>query len=322
MKTKSTVALSAITLALVAGAAYISQRGGVQARQSGVTGTTNPIPSSPSWISKSEAKPRESQAQVIPYADALKGSHNYLDFAKSTIRDAESGNRDAQYYLGKALGFCDGTYHMYFERKGQVLTLDEALMWAARLHRSAAFVQTVYDRCHDLKDHYAEAFRKSSDWIGEAANAGQPVALATLAVEKFSDIAIHNSSARAGQPPAAGDPMADARANLRAAVESKDAEALWQIGLAQGFLTQDFGEKVKNEMAWWLVSCQRGYDCSPQADWLTLDCPDESFCTPGISGIDYIRNGSGADWPEVQLRAQDINAKLDAGKWRELGLDK
>src|SRR5882757_529475 len=227
MKPQLAIVLSAITLALVAVAAYFSLRGPVQAEQSGETATTNLVPSFSSSVSTSEAKPSASEVRTIRYADTLKSSRNYLDFANSTIRDAESGNRDAQYFLGKALRFCDGTYHMYFERKEQILSLDEALMWAARLHRSAAFVQTVYDRCHDLKDHYAEAFRKSSDWIKEAANAGQPAALATLAVENFSESAIHIPSAPAGQVPAKGDPMADSRANLRAAVESKDPEVLW-----------------------------------------------------------------------------------------------
>jgi hypothetical protein len=320
MTRQLTIGLCATTIALAAVAAYISLGGRSQRTRSTDAATTNGVQWSPS-ASKGEIKANEPQARITRYAGALAASHNYLNFANATIRDAESGNRDAQYFLGKALAFCDGAYGMYFERKGQVLTLDEALMWAARLGRSGAFVQLVYDRCHELKDH-ANGFREASEWIDAAANAGQPAALAMVALKRFSDAAIPNSTVAASRSPAAGnDPMAESRASLRTAVESKDPEVLWQIGLAQGFLKKDFEDKVKDEMAWWLVSCERGYDCSAQADWITLDCPDESFCTPGISGIDYIRNGSGADWPEVQSRAQQINAKLDAGKWGELGLD-
>lgn len=320
MRHKSTLVFGGVALlaAVVASYVFLPNRTAGQSR--GVSARNLPSPPPPlSDLTREAVKPPTQQSQYPQYADTLKSSHNYLDFANSTIQAAESGDRDAQYFLGKALRFCEGTYHMYFERKGEALTLDEALIWAARLHRSGAFVQTVYDRCHDLKEHNPAALQ-STNWIQEAANAGQPAALATLAIDRFSKNAIQNQST-AAQPSSGNDLTADSRAALRAAVESKDPEVLWQIGVAQGFLSQDFGEKVKNEMAWWLVSCQRGYDCGPQADWLTLDCSDESFCTPGISGIDYIRNGSGADWPEVQLRAQDINAKLDAGKWRELGLE-
>jgi hypothetical protein len=41
---------------------------------------------------------------------------------------------------------------------------------------------------------------------------------------------------------------------------------------------------------------------------------------PDINGTDYIRNAAGPTWPAVEQRAQDISAKLDAGKWSELGL--
>jgi hypothetical protein len=320
MKRLLVVSLCAAAITLTAGAGYTLLERWSPAQRPTEAATTNEVRRS-SGESKSEPGADEPQARINRYADALATSNNYLDFANATIRDAESGNRDAQYFLGKALAFCDGTYSMYFERKGQVLTLDEALMWAARLGRSGAYVQRVYDRCHELKDH-AKGFADSSEWIDAAATAGQPAALAATALKRLSDAAIPNSTVAANRSPATeDDPIAKSRANLRVAVESKDPEVLWQIGLAQGFLGANFQEKVKDEMAWWLVSCQRGYDCSAHADWITLDCPDESFCTPGISGIDYIRNGAGADWPEVQLRAQQINAKLDAGKWGELGLD-
>lgn len=317
MKTSLIIGICATTLGLASVTAYISLKGHAQAEHKVEAAPMSRV-QLPSHVLQSETKSVVVQIPANKYSEALQASKSYLDFANSTIRDAESGNRDAQYFLGKALRFCDATYSMYFERKGQVLTLDEALMWAARLSRSGAYVQRIYDRCHELKEHYAKEFRKSSDWIEEAANAGQPAALAMLALQGFSD---NTAPPSKRSSTAGGDPMADFRANLRAAVESKDPEVLWQIGLAQGFLNTDFAEKVKNQLAWWLVSCQRGYDCSAQADWLALDCPDESFCTPGISGIDYIRNGSGADWPEIQVRAQEINAKLDAGRWPELGLD-
>jgi len=36
--------------------------------------------------------------------------------------------------------------------------------------------------------------------------------------------------------------------------------------------------------------------------------------------MDRVRKLAGDQWPVVQQRAQEISAKLDAGRWDELGL--
>lgn len=327
MKTRVGIALSILVVAVAASTAYLSTRR--HAGHSTVAAAKEESPIVPPMTGYSvSSEPRSATAvqestKVVAYADSLKQSHNYLQFVRSTLGAAKSGDRDAQYFVGKALAFCDETYHMYFERKGQRLTLDEGLQWAAKLHRSNGFAQKIYDNCHELKDQDATELGNAADWMARAASAGQPAAQATMAIVTFSQEGFRNSSYHSGDaaPAVSNDPGADSRAQLRVAVESKDPETLWQIGVAQGFLNQSSADKVKNQLAWWLVSCQRGYDCSSGADWINLDCPDESYCTQGISGIDYIRKGSGLDWPDVQQRAQDINAKLDAGQWNDLGLN-
>jgi hypothetical protein len=275
--------------------------------------------SSPENKTSADRKPK-----AVDYADRLKGSRNYLGFVRATIEAAKAGDPNAQYRVGKALAFCDETYRMYFEKKGERLTLDQGLQYAAKLHRSNAMAQSIYDRCHDLEDQNTGEFGIGEDWIAKAAKAGQPAAQATIAVITFSQEGFRASSyAPVNSTPESTnvDRGAELRAELRAAAESRDPEALWKIGAAQGFLNQSYEDKVKNQFAWWLVSCQRGYDCSAEADWIKLECQDESFCTPQISGIDLIRNGSGTDWPDVQQRALDISAKLDAGQWNELGIE-
>jgi hypothetical protein len=37
-------------------------------------------------------------------------------------------------------------------------------------------------------------------------------------------------------------------------------------------------------------------------------------------GVNLVRSRAGDAWPDVQERVQEINAKLDAGQWSELGL--
>jgi hypothetical protein len=193
--------------------------------------------------------------------------------------------------------------------------------------------QSIYDRCHDLAGQSGGDLGEAMDWIAEAASQGQPVAQAETALEAMSQQLRIRSAAAARSASGTNDPVTDeqnidgqsqlrtdGRALLRAAVESNDPEVLWSIGTAQGMLAQTYEDKAINELAWWLVSCQRGFDCSSQADWIHFDCPDLSFCAPDINGTDYIRNAAGPTCPAVEQRAQDISAKLDAGKWSELGL--
>ena len=64
--------------------------------------------------------------------------------------------------------------------------------------------------------------------------------------------------------------------------------------------------------AWRLAACRRGYDCSQQAEWLRFHCGMDFNCQPYESGIDYIRRNNGADFDELERRAGELNAKLDA----------
>jgi hypothetical protein len=313
----------AATLAAIFGVAHQPDRSNARIASGAVSLRVQPQSTPKPEQQRNQAEAGRASLKFPGYAEALKRSHSYLEFVRSTIDAARSGDRDAQYYLGKAIAFCDETYRSHFERKGRILALDEALAYAAQMHKSNGLTQSIYDRCHDLKEQSAADFGNGTDWVARAASAGQPAAQATMAVLTFSQEAVRASGSAPGDSVPATtvvDKGADSRAQLQAAVESGDPEALWKIGVAQGFLNQSFSDKVKNQLAWWLVSCQRGYDCSSGADWIELECQDDTYCTDGISGIDYIRKGSGADWPEVQQRAQDINAKLKSRQWSELGL--
>jgi hypothetical protein len=263
--------------------------------------------------------PSRNLPESVNYAKVLRQSHNYLEFARAAIDSAKAGDSEAQFYLGKALRFCSdggGPYLAYFQKKGQSLTLNQALQNSAQNHRSNSFTQSIYGRCHDLREIGLAEFGDGWDWLEKAANAGQPAAQATVALTTLSQEAFAAASAGAQS----ADKVANSRSMLLAAVSSKDPEALWIIGEAQGTYDQSFDDKVKNQLAWWLVSCQRGFDCSPDADWIQLDCREDTYCTFGTSGIDYIRNASVANWPDIEQRARDINAKLEAGKWNALGI--
>lgn len=251
------------------------------------------------------------------FAERLRQSNDYLNFARSTLNDAKTGDPDAQYYLGKALGFCEKAYPYFFHVNGRPLTLNEGLAYSADVKRSASLTRSIYAKCHDLEsvNEKESEFGRASDWINVASAAGQPGAQSTVAI---TDLQKAREPASPSNPPTAHSD-ADPRSLLLAAVQSKDPEALWIAGTAQGLINQSFDDKVKNQFAWWLVSCNRGYDCGPGAEWVQMNCQGGN-CPPDMSGADYIRLSSGDKWQDVQDRAKAISDKLDAGDWNDLGL--
>lgn len=250
-------------------------------------------------------------------------SKDYWQLAHVLLPDAKAGNRDAQYFLWKTLNFCDENNDSYFERLGKNLSLDEGLQLAAKMHANTAYVQSVYARCHEFLEVDAAALAdelgNARDWLAEATAEGQPAAEATTA-QKFVLQEIMQGFANAGAAPIpiTSGPQIDKNTNpaelMRAAAQSLDPDALYAIGwaLTYGDSSQ---ESLVTRLAWMYVACQRGLDCSNNADWVLGDC---SRCIADSPDI-LIQNMSGSYWFAVQRRAQDINSNLAAGRWDDLG---
>src|SRR5256885_7619306 len=101
-----------------------------------------------------------------------------------------------------------------------------------------------------------------------------------------------------------------------AAVKSLDPQVLEIIGGEQTELHGSRNDETVDRFAWIYVACQRGLNCSATSRW-AKDCPEDCDVS-SPEGI--IMAWSRDEWPAVQQRAREINAKLDAGKWDELGL--
>ncbi|HEY0341848.1 MAG TPA: hypothetical protein VGC34_13655, partial [Steroidobacteraceae bacterium] len=115
----------------------------------------------------------------------------------------------------------------------------------------------------------------------------------------------------------------DARSLVRAAIESKDPEAIFEMGDLQGFLRQGVPQEksTKDAVTWRYVACLRGLDCGVDSEWHRQFCLWDSNCLPGESGVDYLRRTAPMlNVPDLEQRAFDLNAKIDAGAWDELGL--
>jgi hypothetical protein len=247
-------------------------------------------------------------------AESLKSATDYLEYAQSALEAARRGDHGAQYYLSQALHYCDSGYRLYFDRRGKRRTLDEAQQWAAAAApgMSADEAKQIYDRCHRLMDEgHRPDFGKSADWIEQSSNGG--FALGQVAKAQ----SLLRESATSGADPEPAKVNAAKKLAIEA-LRSRSPEVVWQIGdMALSFFGAEKAED--EELVWRIAACERGYDCGKDADWLAFACRFDRNCQPYETGVDYLRRVTGQDFDEIEQRAKDVNAKLDADQFDDLG---
>jgi hypothetical protein len=82
-------------------------------------------------------------------------------------------------------------------------------------------------------------------------------------------------------------------------------------------------ERIENRLAWWLLACSRGYDCSENGLWYGEVCAsDAKRCLADHpDAVEYIhRVAADRHYADLDQRAEDLMAKVDAGAWSDLGL--
>jgi hypothetical protein len=266
-------------------------------------------------------------AAPINYQQLWRKSRNDWEYAHQLLLDAKAGSPDAQYYLSVVIGYCDNIMDLYFSEQGKPLTLDEGLLKAAKVSQirhvdQVPQAQEGFDRCHQFREQDSADLGNAEDWLNKATLAGQPIAQATTAERRlfqdFMKAAVSRGDLQGTQltaAPSIGGAI-DPRELLRSAVKSLDPQVLETIGQVQYLLDPSSPDSNVEHLAWAYVACQRGLNCSPTSHW-AQDCP--SNCNVS-SAAGVMMGWSGTDWPAVQQRANEINAKLDAGQWNELGL--
>jgi hypothetical protein len=65
--------------------------------------------------------------------------------------------------------------------------------------------------------------------------------------------------------------------------------------------------------AWWLLGCERGYDCSNQSEWIKATCTWDPQCANKPTVIEELQRMNGAKFGDVQLLAEQIGAAVDSG---------
>lgn len=259
-------------------------------------------------------------------AASFKHATDYAEFARRIRGDAESGKPDAQYYLEEALRYCEQNLTGYFGLGSKhPQTVDQVqARWASYHTRNPEMRQQeildIYARCHAFLDD--PAVRPELDewrhWLDLAADNGVPAAESLKAKVLLNEYQMTQYSLNPS-PTTHVDPTAPAKVHELAlnALQSGDPQVLWQmadlVGVdhPQQLLT---GDAALVPLAWHLLACERGFDCSANAEWLRGACNQGATCAPGETGQQLLEQtavGLGGNWEDVKRLAREIGATVD-----------
>ncbi len=274
-----------------------------------------------------EPAPNADQGQrsaIVIKADPTLKARDDWELANTLLMPARSGDRDAQYRLFAVIDDCETLMDYYFTNDGTPLSLDEGLAKTANASQFQQ-AQDAFVHCHRFRDHNVALELGSADyWLEKATRRGQPLAQAVTASRRLDQDSRDNAVPLYRNPstgmsisiPSGAAPDRRAVDLLRAAVKSLDPSVLQIIGEEQTELHGSRMGETVDRWAWIYVACQRGLNCSATSR-LAQDCPTNcDVSTPERIIMAWSRDS----WPAVQQRANEINTKLDAGKWDELGL--
>ncbi len=67
-----------------------------------------------------------------------------------------------------------------------------------------------------------------------------------------------------------------------------------------------------------LAACQRGLECGRDSEQFQFFCKWDPECRQSETMVDLFRRREGPKFDELQLRANELNAKLDADRFDEI----
>jgi hypothetical protein len=256
----------------------------------------------------------------------VKNAPDYFALARVLLAQARGGDAAAEYALWALHVACyESRAHYLVQDKGHAIGWSEAIQKAARLNLPIEEAKKEYDRCHSYFSEDSSDLGDAMEWLQRATDASYAPAQAQTANLRLLQDQL-KSFERSGAvptgygllPPIGGD--ANPRDLLRSAVTSLDPDVIQQIGELVPMLNpSESPEASQMERAAWIyVACERGADCSAYGE------PDMGYCTPrepNCVGVpEVLLEMTDNNWIPVRQRADEINAKLNAHQWNELGL--
>lgn len=252
----------------------------------------------------------------------LKTAKDYLQLALSILPQAKAGNAEAEYVLYRTFKDCQGGVPGLYG--GEFDSVEKAREYAQIRGHSIEEAETLFQRCHGLYTPAASVLGSRWEWLQKATDAGYPAAQADTAFERL----VQDSSKAsvtpgmkaegvAALPPIGGE--ADPRTLLTAALSSGDPVVLADIGQLQHMLHPGESRQVVqiNRVAWLYVACERGNDCSGLGPTSPINCTATDTHCLGVPTM--LMQMAHDNWAPVQEQVNEIDAKLDAQQWTDLG---
>ncbi len=259
---------------------------------------------------------RASDASVPPdYRTRFRDARDYWTLGESLYVSARQGDAAAQFWLSRALGYCESLYDWYFivhlgDGTVRHRTLDEAQqLTATRPVFTADDIRDIQKRCQRLRSADAPPFGTSREWLEAATTANYPMAQAAAALGQ----ALQGHQADVEAARGARD---EARRLAFEALRSRDPDVMVQMGDVAANLARDPAEARRQQWVWPLAACMRD-DCESMSEWRRLFCNIDTQCQPFETPVDVIRRQAGNDFDVVERRARELNEKLDAGTLEE-----
>jgi hypothetical protein len=256
------------------------------------------------------------------YAAGYRDADDLLAFLKSIAPAAQAGDPDALYWTFRASRRCVRDYIVYFGHGDHERTLEGALAMNAQFGPDEKSTRELYARCASFKAAADNPYRDWKASLKRAADGGSPVGQAAFANEKRLELV-------GAQDPTSKARLEDEMLTLaRQALRSKDPAVLIELsGVAATRVKPtdvdaNGGSWQVDDMdsVWIIAACQRGYDCSLDNEDFRYVCHLDFACQPFDTILDFLRRRRPDNFDELQLRASDLNAKLDANRFDEIDL--
>ena len=158
------------------------------------------------------------------------------------------------------------------------------------------------------------------EWLAKATDAGVPAAQAATAESIIWDQI--STGAPTSRPPPVPAQEQNPRALLRAALRAGDPDAMTAMSVFGGmFVPNNSDEQTdRDRWAWRVLACHHGLDCSESATWYAMMCMTGG-CQSHETVLDYLHRISAAsNLGDIDKRAQELEATIDAEDWDDLGL--
>jgi hypothetical protein len=251
---------------------------------------------------------------ALDYATRFRNAEDLLSFAEEIHEAASAGDGAAQFYMFRVFERCSREYLMYFGRDERERTLDQALILAEQIPGfSSDVARELFQKCRRFKQTNTKTLGDGPAWLDAAVKSHYPLALAVKARER-------SKSEFGTTPRTAAEQKATVRALAIEALKSGSADVVYELAPAVAMFAEagDNAEDVYN--TWLIAACNRGFDCGSDSEVFRVMCSMDPACQPFETFLDPLRRRLGSHFDEVERRATDLNARIDAGRFDELGL--